>query len=87
MARAVLLVFALFALLIVLRGLRIFFEAVRRQGPRSRPPSPPVREGDMVRDPVCGTWIDRRLALSVRRGDETLSVCSEGCRRTLEALP
>ena len=42
----------------------------------------------MVRDPVCGTWIDRRLALPVvRRGGETLSVCSETCRRSLEAAP
>jgi YHS domain-containing protein len=87
MARAVLLLFALFALLTVLRGLRIFFEAVRRRGAAGRPPSPTVREGDMVRDPVCGTWIDRRLALPVRRGGETLAVCSETCRRSLEAAP
>ncbi len=41
----------------------------------------------MIRDPVCGTWIDRRLALPVRRGGETLAVCSETCRRSLEAAP
>jgi hypothetical protein len=84
MARAVLLVFALFAMLVVIRGLRIFFEAVRRSGTLGRRASPP-REGDMVRDPVCGTWIDRRLALPARRGDETIPVCSERCRRSLEA--
>jgi len=87
MARAVLLVFALFAFLTVLRGLRIFFEAVRRGSAPGRPPAPPVREGDMVRDPVCGTWIDRRLALPVQRRGETLAVCSENCRRSLEAAP
>ncbi len=86
MARAVLLVFALFALLTVLRGLRIFFEAVRRRGAPG-PSRPPVREGDMVRDPICGTWIDRRLALPARRDGETISVCSETCRRSLEAAP
>jgi len=85
MARAVLLVFAVFAFLLVLRGLRIFFEAVRRSGTASRRASPPVREGDMVRDPICGTWIDRRLALPARRGQETVPVCSDRCRRTLEA--
>ncbi len=85
MARAVLLVFALFAVLVVLRGLRIFFEAVRRSGNLGRRASSPPREGDMVRDPVCGTWIDRRLALPARRGDETIPVCSESCRRSLEA--
>jgi hypothetical protein len=87
MARAVLLVFALFALLTVLRGLRIFFEAVRRRGTTGRPRSPSVREGDMVRDPICGTWIDRRLALPARRDGEIIPVCSEGCRRSLEAAP
>ena len=84
MARVVLLVFALFATLVVLRGLRIFFEAVRRHGAAPRRKTS-VREADMVRDPVCGTWIDRGLALPARRGDETIPVCSEGCRRSLEA--
>jgi hypothetical protein len=85
MARAVLLVFALFSILVVLRGLRFFFEAVRRHSAPPRRKSSAVREGDMVRDPVCGTWIDRGLALPARRGDETIPVCSEGCRRSLEA--
>ena len=86
MARAILLVFALFAALLVLRGLRIFFEAFRRRDAVPRPSSSPAREGgDMIRDPVCGTWIDRRLALPARRGGETISVCSETCRRSLEA--
>jgi YHS domain-containing protein len=41
----------------------------------------------MVRDPVCGTWIDRGLAVLVRRGAETVPVCSDECRRRLEAAP
>ena len=85
MAKAVLLLFCVFAFLLVLRGLRIFFEAVRRSGGSGRRPAQSVREGDMVRDPVCGTWIDRRLALPARRGAETVSVCSDQCRRSLEA--
>ena len=84
MARVVLLVFALFAILVVLRGLRIFFEAVRRHATPA-PRKSAAREADMVRDPICGTWIDRGLALPARRGDETIPVCSEGCRRSLEA--
>jgi hypothetical protein len=85
MARAVLLVFALFAFLVVLRGLRIFFEAVRRSGGSTRRSAPPPREADMIRDPVCGTWIDRRLAVPARRAGETVAVCSESCRRAIEA--
>ena len=39
----------------------------------------------MVRDPVCGTWIDRRLALAGMRAGRSVPVCSEKCRRALEA--
>jgi len=86
MARVVLLIFALFMLLTVLRGLRIFLQAVRRrpgssEGPRGRV----AREEDMIRDPVCGTWIDRRLALPARSGGSTVAVCSEACRKSLGA--
>ena len=42
-------------------------------------------QAEMIRDPVCGTWIDRRLAVFGRRGNETVPVCSDGCRRRLEA--
>lgn len=86
MARAVLLVFALFMLLTVLRGLRIFFQAVRSSGQsiRSRRSAAP-RQEEMVRDPVCGTWIDRKLALPAQRGGETIAVCSPECQRSLEA--
>jgi hypothetical protein len=42
-------------------------------------------EGEMVRDPVCGTWIDRRLALSAGRSGDAVPVCSEKCRRALES--
>jgi YHS domain-containing protein len=86
MARVVLLVFALFLFLTVLRGLRIFLHACFRGG-RARPSARDgrAREEEMVRDPVCGTWIDRRLALPARQGGQTVAVCSEQCRRSLEA--
>lgn len=86
MARIALLLFALFLFLTVLRGLRIFFSAFFRRPPESPPRSGgPQDAGEMVRDPVCGTWLDRRLALTARRGDEIVSVCSEKCLRLLEA--
>jgi hypothetical protein len=85
-ARLVLLVVALFFLLTVLRGFRIFFRAVFPKGvPRPGTARPPALEGEMVRDPVCGTWLDRRLAVAAHRGAETVSVCSDDCRRRLEA--
>ncbi len=86
MARVFFVVFVLFLLLTVLRGLRIFFHAVfRNPGSARSPRSGGTLEGEMIRDPVCGTWVDRKLALTARRGEETVSVCSEACLRRLEA--
>lgn len=83
MARAVLLLVLLFAalwLVLTIRGL------VRTLLARLRAPRrPPAIEGDMARDPVCGAWFDRRLAVRGRRGADTVEVCSEDCRRRLEA--
>jgi YHS domain-containing protein len=86
MARLALLLFCLFLLLTVLRGLRIFWSAFFRSArPGSSERGGGVREAEMIRDPVCGTWIDRGLALTARRGGETVAVCSEKCRNLLEA--
>lgn len=82
MSRAALAVFLVFLFLAVLRMARPLLRASRARSGGSTPRPP---EAEMVRDPVCGTWIDRRLALSVRRGGETVAVCSEKCRRQLES--
>ena len=86
MARLVLALFVLLLLLTVLRGLRIFLRAFLND--TSRPTGgnrvPAVREAEMVRDPVCGTWIDRSIAVSGRQGGQVVPVCSEECRRALE---
>ena len=88
MGRLVLYLFVLFLFLTVLRGLRIFFAAVlRSQGRPGAARQGGTREAEMVRDPVCGTWIDRGIAVLVRKGAETVPVCSEECRRRLEAAP
>src|SRR5262245_11283663 len=60
MARVLLYVFLLFLLLTVLRGLRIFWNAYfRGTQTKSFSRKGSTREAEMVRDPVCGTWIDR----------------------------
>ena len=85
MGKVVLYLFLLFLFLTVLRGLRIFLAAVfRPPGARAARPGG-TREAEMVRDPVCGTWIDRGIAVLVKRGAETVPVCSEQCRQRLEA--
>jgi hypothetical protein len=79
MARIAIALFLLFAFLLVLRVLRVFLAS------RARHPSAPPVAGEMVRDPVCGVWVDRRIALAGRQGDRWMPVCSEKCRRALES--
>jgi len=86
MLRVALVVFLVFAVLLLLRALRLASAAVAAFfGPPdgSRGPSPAI-EGEMVRDPVCGTWIDRRLALAAKSSGEWVPVCSEKCRAAAE---
>jgi hypothetical protein len=70
-----------FLILGLLRVARILLSAPRAARRSSRQ----AVESEMVRDPVCGTWIDRRLAVSGRRGGEAVAVCSEKCLRALES--
>jgi hypothetical protein len=80
--RAVVLVLLVFLILLFARALRIFLaKAIRAISARR----PPPKEGEMARDPICGAWFDRRLAVTGRRGGVPVEVCSEGCRRRLEA--
>lgn len=82
MLRFALILVLFFVALGLLRVMRGLFSSVLGSGPR---PSRPVDGQEMVRDPICGTWIDRRLAVTGRRGGEPVAVCSEKCRLALEA--
>ena len=79
MIRFALLVTVAFLLLGLLRMARPSFERWRSRFAH-RP-----HEAELIRDPVCGTWIDSRIAVSGRRGGEVVPVCSENCRRRLES--
>jgi uncharacterized protein len=78
MARA-LLFFVLFVFL--LRALSQLWRGLVQgiQGPQGRPPVP-THGVQMMRDPVCGTFVvpDRAVTLSV--GRQRLYFCSAGCR-------
>lgn len=85
MLRLVLFLFVLFLLLTVLRGLRIFLRAfLQHPGRPGAARSGGTREAEMVRDPVCGTWIDRGIAVTGRKDGAPVPVCSEECRKALE---
>ncbi len=46
--------------------------AARRRGP-------PARGVALVRDPVCGMFVEPSHALTIRRGGTTYHFCSDGC--------
>ncbi len=81
MARIAIFLFLLFAILLALRLIGFLLRSLSSRGRGAGP----LVHGEMVRDPVCGTWIDRRLAMAGRSGSQWLPVCSEKCRRELES--
>jgi YHS domain-containing protein len=48
---------------------------------RRRKESSPESAVKLVRDPVCGTYVAPRAALSLTAGGSTHYFCSEECRR------
>lgn len=40
-----------------------------------------VASGEMVQDPVCGTYVDKDSAITVRNGEQVLYFCSYECRK------
>ena len=73
---------ALFFLLIYLVriGLRNFFRNL--SSPRSAGDSQPREiRGVMMKDPVCGTFVDVQIALTSRIDGQNFYFCSEDCRR------
>jgi hypothetical protein len=83
MLRIALLIFLVLAVLLVVRILRVFAAAYLSRPGTGKPPG--AVEGEMVRDPICGTWIDRRLALAARSSGQWVPVCSEKCRASAES--
>ena len=41
----------------------------------------------MVKDPVCGMYLDPRLAVSFKNRNETIYFCSEECLRKFKENP
>ena len=39
-----------------------------------------VASGEMVKDPVCGSYVDIQGSLTVKDGNKTLHFCSYDCR-------
>ena len=54
------------------------------EGATSRPQVPPTKSLPLVRDPVCGTYVDRGRALTLRRKGEVHYFCSDECRTAFQ---
>jgi hypothetical protein len=68
-----------FALRMVSRLADEFMRGMRGEGGGSRP-SVPQRGVQMVRDPVCGTFVVPERAVSIVEGRERIHFCSTACR-------
>ncbi len=55
--------------------------------PRSRRPDVPARGVQMVRDPVCGTYVVPDRAVALTDGAQQVFFCSAACRDKYRARP
>ena len=65
----------------VARAISMLFGGIL-EGLRGAPPSrkTPARSVQMVRDPVCGTFVVPERAVTLVNGRTTINFCSEACR-------
>ena len=54
------------------------------EGAARRPQVLPTKGVPLVRDPVCGTYVDQARALTHRRKGELHYFCSESCRTAFQ---
>ena len=68
---------------VIVRALRVLVRGVMVGAASS--PQQPTRAVKLARDPVCGTHVSPRSALSISSGGTTYYFCSEECRRKFQA--
>ena len=76
------------ALWLVRRLLGAIFGGARMQGKAGTRNAASEAAGQkMVKDPVCGMYMDPRLALHVENKDGSFFFCSDDCRRRFLSAP
>jgi len=71
---------------VIARALRLLVRGVIVGATGASPQrQPPGRAVKLARDPVCGTHVTPRSALSISSGGTTYYFCSEECRRKFQA--
>ena len=63
---------------LIRRFLAIFMGTAKRTG---APKTSQRASSHMVKDPVCGMYMDSRLAVRLETGGEVIYFCSEECKR------
>lgn len=76
----------LIRILLVLLILRALWSLVSRllERPSTTARSRPQKQVALVRDPVCGTYLQASRALSSRTGTKVHYFCSEACRQAYD---
>ena len=69
------------AVLLVGRFLRGLFNSLRGVAPRPAQERPSSDRVSMVKDPMCGMYMDPRLALRMEHKRESVYFCSDECRQ------
>ena len=59
------------------RFLSVLLRNFKKAGSNATPENP---ANQMVKDPVCGMYMDSRLAVRIERKNEAFYFCSEDCR-------
>ncbi len=59
---------------------RLLSKVLRPSRPNAEGQSPAASPNNMVKDPVCGMYMDSRLAIRMEKRKETLYFCSEDCK-------
>jgi YHS domain-containing protein len=73
--------FKILSLALLIWLLRRFLAAILSKTGSGKPASNfPKSAQKMVKDPVCGMYMDSRLAVRIEEGREVVYFCSEDCR-------
>jgi uncharacterized protein len=71
----------LIMLIWLIRRLLSFFFKTTTKNRVENNPVPPTAQNQMVKDPICGMYMDSRLAVRMDNSDESVFFCSEECRQ------
>ena len=67
-------------LFLIVRAAVRGFLADRRRAPAARPPDPIQSGGELMKDPVCGTYVSAAASFTRSVNGQVIHFCSKECR-------